>query len=160
LVKCPAADIEEVNKMGLDQFLFGTLYNWKIEQYDMLDKDVKDLVNSMDDIKLSSIKFEVGYWRKANHIHKWFVDNAQGGEDNCEDAWVDVNKLLELKELCNKVLADNSLAEDLLPCISGFFFGSTDYDEYYFKQLEETIRIIDIAVKYKDKLSFYYSASW
>ena len=24
-----------------------------------------------------------GYWRKANQIHKWFVDNVQGGIDDC-----------------------------------------------------------------------------
>lgn len=26
---------------------------------------------------------DVGYWRKANAIHKWFVDNVQNGEDDC-----------------------------------------------------------------------------
>lgn len=26
---------------------------------------------------------QVGYWRKANHIHNWFVENVQDGEDDC-----------------------------------------------------------------------------
>lgn len=29
-----------------------------------------------------SIWQEIGYWRKANHIHKWFVDKVQGGDDD------------------------------------------------------------------------------
>lgn len=30
-----------------------------------------------------SIMTEIAYWRKANHIHKWFVDNVQYGVDDC-----------------------------------------------------------------------------
>jgi hypothetical protein len=35
------------------------------------------------------------------------------------------------------VLADHSLAQELLPTQSGFFFGSTDYDEWYFSDVED-----------------------
>ena len=34
--------------------------------------------------RLSYIDEEVGYWRKANAIHKWFVDNVQDGNDDCK----------------------------------------------------------------------------
>ena len=39
--------------------------------------------------------------------------------------------------MCNQVLKDHSKAEELLPTMSGFFFGSTDYDDYYYKDVEE-----------------------
>ena len=26
---------------------------------------------------------EAAYWRKANQIHNWFVENIQDGEDDC-----------------------------------------------------------------------------
>ena len=41
-----------------------------------------------------------------------------------------------IRLICDKVLDDNSLAEELLPTRSGFFFGSTDYDEWYFEDIK------------------------
>lgn len=38
---------------------------------------------------------------------------------------------------CNQVLKDRSKASELLPTMSGFFFGSTEYDEHYFKDVKE-----------------------
>lgn len=29
--------------------------------------------------KVEYIEEEFGYWRKANAVHKWFVDNVQNG---------------------------------------------------------------------------------
>ena len=52
-----------------------------------------------------SIFDEVGYWRKANHIHAWFVDKVQGGEDDCSYYFVSKDDFLELKETCEKVVA-------------------------------------------------------
>ena len=43
----------------------------------------------------------------------------------------------ELLEACKQVLADHSKAEELLPTCDGFFFGSTDYDEWYFDDVKE-----------------------
>ena len=38
---------------------------------------------------------EVGYWRKANQIHKWFVDNVQDGVDDCGEYKVTKEQLIE-----------------------------------------------------------------
>ena len=43
---------------------------------------------------------EVMYWRKANAIHKWFVDNVQGGEDDCREYPVSNDQLIELRDTC------------------------------------------------------------
>ena len=47
----------------------------------------------------------VAYWRKANSVHKWFVDHVQNGEDDC-DFHNEVTKkdLEELREACRKIL--------------------------------------------------------
>ena len=50
-----------------------------------------------------SIFEEVGYWRKANAIHKWFVDNVQNEVDDCGDYEVSKEQLEELLETCIKV---------------------------------------------------------
>ena len=52
------------------------------------------------------IKEEVGYWRKANQIHKWFVDHVQDGEDDCDYHHECTKEVLEeLLATCEKVLA-------------------------------------------------------
>ena len=88
------------------------------------------------------------YWRKANAIHKWFVDNVQYGDDDCKEYEVSPKKLIELRDLCRKVLAARDEAERLLPTQSGFFFGGTEYDEYYYADLEYTERAIQMALEH------------
>lgn len=47
----------------------------------------------------------------------------------------------EFRDGC--VVADPSIAEELLPTRSGFFFGDTAYDEYYVDDLDKTIFVLD-----------------
>ena len=105
---------------------------------------------------------QIASWRKANAIHKWFVDNVQDGVDDCGDYKVTKEQLIELHNACNDVLADPNLAEQLLPTQGGFFFGETNYDDGYIYDLENTVRIINEILKTKpyclDEL--YYSSSW
>ena len=54
---------------------------------------------------------EAAYWRKANHIHKWFIDNCAGGEDDCTRIDVDGEDLENLLEVCKKVKASSKLKE-------------------------------------------------
>lgn len=108
---------------------------------------VEETENGKKHVICRSIWKEIGYWRKANHIHKWFVDCVQDGEDDCEKYEVTKSNLLDLKAVCEEVLSlkgkDEGKIEEILPTESGFFFGSTSYDEYYFSDVEETIRIIN-----------------
>lgn len=131
--------------MGLDMYLFKTKKS---------DKKRKDTVELM-------------YWRKANAIHKFFYDKcAQDGQEDNDILSVSKEDLIELVQLCQEVLFDlnscpstiekakNSLGDEFdyeitkydsqvarekLPTQSGFFFGSTDYDNYYKSYLTETM---------------------
>ena len=100
------------------------------------------------------------YWRKANQIHAWFVDNVQGGEDNCGEYYVSHEKLKSLLDLVNRALAERN--PNLLPPQEGFFFGGTDIDEWYWLDLKNTKDKLDrvFALPEMSKLSFYYSSSW
>jgi hypothetical protein len=60
-------------------------------------------------IKWESIFEEVGYWRKANAIHKWFVDNVQDGYDDCEYYEVTKEQAEELLDICKKVKAETQM---------------------------------------------------
>jgi hypothetical protein len=155
--------------MGLDMFLTASRY---ISDYHEADKQKKqEMLNLFPELKvflreeqnynpITGLTAEVGYWRKANAIHNWFVQSIQKGEDDCKRYYVDRADLRELKELCEKVLADNSLAEELLPPTGGFFFGSTDLDEYYFTDLRNTIEIIDHALALPEDWMIEYQSSW
>lgn len=154
--------------MGLDQYLFAKKY---LSSTGFLGEDNKEKYNAIVDIIDANdivsdvlpaifVDVKIGYWRKANHIHQWFVDNVQDGEDDCRDAYVSIEKLDELYADCEKVLADNSLAEELLPTCSGFFFGSTEYDEFYFDDIRQTMKIIEKARSIAEDYSFFYASSW
>ncbi len=109
------------------------------------------------------VEVPVAYWRKANAVHKWFVDTRADGEDNCQPIWVCSEHLEELLELCNQVLADNSKADELLPTEGGFFFGPTEYDDWYFQGIEYTQRRLTELIplmKNSDNDSAVYQASW
>lgn len=137
---------------------------------------------------------QVGYWRKANHIHNWFVENVQYGIDDCQyHDEVTKETLEELLEVCQKVLdscelvdgqiqngyryegnemvpimvdgkymKNTKVAEKLLPTSSGFFFGGTEYDEYYIDDVKETIDIITKVLETTDFETemIYYVSSW
>ena len=109
-----------------------------------------------------SIFEEVGYWRKANQIHRWFVENVQDGIDECQPSLVTKERLEELLRTVKQVLEDFSKARELLPTQSGFFFGSTDYDEWYKKGLEHTVEVLEkvLAETDFDNEVILYRSSW
>ena len=154
--------------MGLDMYLSGKRYMSKY--FDATDSGKIEAINEVfgiegqedGDYGAQEVTFRIGYWRKANQIHKWFVDKCQGGVDECQETYVDREQLKELSETCKTVLADMSKAEELLPSESGFFFGSTDYDEWYKQDLEYTVERIEkiLADKALEKCDFYYQSSW
>ena len=125
-------------------------------------KNIEVFMNGkkIDTRKLDYLEFEVIDWRKDNHIHKWFVDNCQDGVDDCSRAFVPTDKLKELMDLCNYVLKDKEKAEELLPTQDGFFFGSTEYDQYYFDSLHETADAIQKALREHPDDEYIYQSSW
>ena len=150
--------------MGLDMYLDKRTY---VKQWDHIDEAKQYKVEvtrggeptNIDPKKVKYIIEEAGYWRKANAIHKWFVDNCQDGVDDCRDAYVGFNDLQALLDLCRIVIIDKSKAEQLLPSTSGFFFGNTEYDEWYYNDIQNTIDILEKALEDKDG-EYYYSSSW
>jgi hypothetical protein len=165
--------------MGLDMYLSARKHINKID-WNKLDRDLdtpysaatyqqwNDVVESAgvatlvdkESIYGVDVMVNVAYWRKSNQIHKWFVDNVQGGEDNCGEYYVSREKLKELLTTCRQALFHKD--PSLLPPQDGFFFGGTDIDEWYWLDIKNTITQISPLVEndeYKD-LSYYYQSSW
>ena len=151
--------------MGLDMYLEKRtdVRRWNFqkpeEQFEVVIKKGGVTYPKFNPEKVSTVVEEIGYWRKANQIHRWFVDNVQSGVDNCGEYFTPISSLETLLELCEKVKADNTLAETLLPTASGFFFGGEEYDEWYFNDIDHTIEVLKEALSDKDA-SYYYSSSW
>lgn len=239
--------------MGLDMYLQAEKYvhkadvDWRGKTRKVKpNKAYKQIIKAMgaegfadtDDFSSLTVKLNVGYWRKANAVHQWFVNNVQDGEDDCKPYYVTNEQLTELRDICQRILdagkqknreseendiivqldevleaqvesalSDNGpkvehplggigaefvissdpnliaqieawneqnppelmtyeqveLAEELLPTQSGFFFGSTDYDQWYIADLETTVEICNRVLNNmpeKDGWYLYYNSSW
>lgn len=154
--------------MGLDMYFSAKKYMSKY--FDAADAERIEKINDIfgvtgiedGDYGAQEVTFRVAYWRKANAIHKWFVDNCQGGRDECQETWISREQMQQLIDICKEILKDRKKADELLPTASGFFFGSTTYDEWYERDLEYTVERFEkiLADPAFEKADFYYQSSW
>ena len=158
--------------MGLDMYLYATKY---VSKSDLFEKDsptrYAEIVKTVGaeefpqtEFGSATVDIQIGYWRKANAIHNWFVENCQAGEDDCRKSFVSRNHLIELRDVCVSVLSEQEnrdMAEEFLPTASGFFFGDTKYDEYYYEYVKDTITLLNtLLVTVPEGWDFHYQSSW
>lgn len=154
--------------MGLDMYLYRKTYvqNWQHEPKKhkvIVELDGKE----RDDIKSERISYvteTMGSWRKFNALHNWFVENVQEGDDNCAEYIVPIEMLKELRTILTDVKknrGNDKIAEELFPTADGFFFGGTDYDEYYYDNIDYTLEILEEIAKDEEVWRDYtYRSSW
>ena len=141
-------------------YLSAKRYLFSFNEHDkaLADKiDAEVGLNSLGRTK--EISREAFYWRKAWAIHHWFVMNAQYGEDDCKEYWVERNKLKELLDTLKKVDENPSLAEDILPLQADDDQGK----EWELEQVRRTIPALDKLLNdenLKEHWDFYYQSSW
>ena len=189
--------------MGLDHNLTKKTYvkNWdhmKPEQrHQVTVLRAGKPVPHIDPDKVAYIEEDIIRWRKANHIHAWFVENVQDGNDNCAEYYVTVDDLKRLLDICERiieecplvpgkvqngsrmiagggfepimedgmVMTNTEVARSLLPTAEGFFFGSTDYDQWYMRDVKHTAEELRKVVDAHDTgadggANYYYHSSW
>jgi len=157
--------------MGLDMYLKAEKYisSWQHDKDTNEGKVFMDILATAgvpkgfvdDSAPSGTISFNIGYWRKANAIHSWFVGECQGGIDECQTVSVDRETLAKLKGLCVEVLANPDKAEQILAPKGGFFFGSTEINDWYMDDLKHTVEICDKCAGLAQKgWTFTYRASW
>ena len=125
---------------------------------------------------------EIGYWRKFNALHAYILELTNSPADtNCEpvdlsqsdvetilDTLNQVRSILEkgvkLEEDGDWYLFDedtSDAAAELLPPRSGFFFGSTTIDAYYYYDVCDAISIFENALKLiNEGEEIYYDCWW
>lgn len=111
-----------------------------------------------------TINIPVGYWRKANQIHGYFVQVWGNGIDECQPIHVPRAGLEDLLNICKVIIENKDDPEfdimSTLPPTPGFFFGSYDIDDWYFEDIQNTIEIIERSLADQEQTSFIYQASW
>lgn len=159
--------------MGLDMYLSAEVYvsgySFQNEEKQAAYQSIVSAVGLEDfaspDTPSAYVKVTVAYWRKANAIHAWFVDNVQGGVDECQEAPVSIEALGTLHAACTAALNlyDNGDVEGagiVMTPRSGFFFGSTDLDEDFANDLRDTIKQIERLLPLGITVQFSYQSSW
>ena len=143
--------------MGLDMYLNAKRFLWHNE--DDLGAKVAEAFPEIKGKRVKEVIIEAMYWRKANAIHAWFVANVQEGVDDCGNYYVSRDKLEELRQLILEVL-DTRKSNKLAPA-AGFFFGSTDVDQYYWEDLRATEeKLGKIMAELPPGWDFEYHSSW
>lgn len=164
--------------MGLDMYLEARKYVSKIdnkattdydnpvltENYKMVLELFPENANEYSDFAGAEVSLNIGYWRKANAIHGWFVENCAAGVDECQPIHVNPDKLRELRAIAEHLLENRTEAEarkHLAPA-QGFFFGTYEIDEWYWNDLERTKKILDKAITLAEDndCGIVYQASW
>ena len=130
----------EIFPKGIKKF---TQYTWKYDKF-------VDEVKPLDEVKSFFNAFlqfcyaeEDAYFRKVNFIYHYFQPKLV---DEC--AFVTKADLEDIINRCDKILkgldlrkeiphSKIDLAMELLPTQSGFFFGSTEYDSWYFADVKD-----------------------
>jgi hypothetical protein len=159
--------------MGLDMYLTKKTsvknYAWDAKEKKKFKVTIRKGGEDIPHIKkerITAIEEDIMYWRKANAIHDWFVKNCQEGNDDCRTAYVSEEQIKELLELLKQVIQNKhnlELVAELLPTTQGFFFGGTDYDDYYFDVIENTIKVLQEeidAMSDETYFDYYYHSSW
>ena len=149
-------------------------WEWKTVETDGREKALYDNIIEylgVDSVEASPhvyVEVCVAYWRKANAVHGWFVNQLADGVDECQSIYVSKEDLENLRMSCNNVLKcpvgikqeDVAAQYGLLPT-RGFFFGNYEMDEWYIGDLENTIMQIDSVLGTSGEWSdFIYRASW
>lgn len=96
-------------------------------------------------------------FRKANQIHDYIINNYHNGIDNQKNFRIpragieSLQKILiqvidsleqspkEINKDGNEVYTDTTIAKELLPTQSGFFFGGLEYDDWYLNQCKNAL---------------------
>ena len=153
--------------MGLDMYL-------EMIPKDKEPKTAKEYFDKSEAAYESGLDYdtEVAYWRKANAIHNWFCKHCECLESEVLYKVTREDLLRLIGTICRvlnasevdpetNLIKDSSMAQELLPTCNGFFYGSTEYDNWYLDKLEDSIVELGKALSsLEDNQTLFYYASW
>ena len=111
-------------------------------------------------------KKEIGYLRKANMIHYWLekhilTNNPEIKEINSLGHYrLNYNDLQALYQDIKFVLKNPQMAKEIIPTRPGFFFGNLQYNETYYKTLQEAKRQLQKILKENTTEDIFIYTPW
>ena len=104
-------------------------------------------------MEITGVTVRVGYWRKFDPLHQWFVSNVLESYDDCRSAYVSPEALAELEEQLDQVSDDPESASE--------HFVSEDDEPMSEGDVDYTLRIVVQAKKLQERgWDITYRASW
>lgn len=163
--------------MGLDMCLYVKKYesccswsgDYEKKKVGFYPEELKEIGEQIDKNNFMSKEtlYQVAYWRKSNMIHRYFIERCADGQDDCSPVYVQLKDIKDLVQLCRDVIAHPEDGPEKLPTTGGFFFGSTDYEDWYLRDLEYTVEILKPVISFMEERkekgedwSLEYHASW
>jgi len=88
-------------------------------------------------------------WYKDYHIFDWFIKHCEASYES--EVRIEPNDLKRLRDECSQILANNELAETLIP------EGHGDYDDWYYDNIKMTHDELDkiLSNQLCDRWEFY-----
>lgn len=140
--------------------LIASNYDFKIYPYTKGVLDLPELEKLLKNEVDDAYEEYNAYFRKVNFIFHYFEKTIGTMQDQCF-AFVTPEDIDDLINRCVKVLGNHDLAHELLPTQDGFFFGSTDYDDWYFSDVKDCLHQMKKYRKLlKDGVTGYVIFSW
>ena len=135
-------------------------YDFKIYSYTKGILDLPELVEKINaEVDMAYEEYDA-YFRKVNFLFNYF-ESITGTMHDQWFAFVTPEDVDDIIDRCEKVLKNHHLAHSLLPTQSGFFFGSTDYDKWYFHDVKDCLKQMKKYRKLlKDGITGYVIFSW
>lgn len=159
--------------MGLDMYLFkqkknsedkadivaywrkaNQVHNWFVtnvqngvddcEPYPVTEQDIVKLLNICNQI----LELDINYEEQITEIGVSFKDGKR-------EPIMDFVKVIDDEKVIETM-------NNLLPTSEGFFFGSTDYDEWYVEDIKNTVEQLNQVLKETDFKTerLFYNSSW
>ncbi|HBE7366379.1 hypothetical protein LL061_23690 [Escherichia coli] len=100
-----------------------------------------------NDLNNDTPRWQIGYFRKFNALVSW-VENNVGMVENCEPVELNREHLLKLKADLERLNEEN--CSEIMPTMEGFFFGSQEYDECYWSDVDELRELTEELIKNHD----------
>ena len=164
--------------MGLDMYFYARKTTYKsFSKWDTPEstkevnypEDLKTFSDYIYDRNFKSVQtetiYQIGYFRKFNALHSYIVKTFADGIDNCQDIILYKEDVEQIKKVLDDILNAHQRVEkakEILPTQSGFFFGGTDYDEFYFEDVKVAADLMQNLLDNFDfeKYQLIYEASW
>ena len=150
----------DIGKLGYHEKLNPETKEWEVT---IIPCSLETFISEKDEIIGRAGAKHQGYFRKVNFLFEYFKKNMV----NDVFSWVSRGDVEILIERCKTILAEKDeakrqdLAEELLPTCSGFFFGSTAYDNWYYIVLKDCLSQMKALLKEFDKgYNMYVYFSW